>query len=73
MSESFVLVETRGRVGLLKQNPPKALKARNHQKMDELGAALLAFEEHADIGCVVITGSQNAFDAGADNGAKKNW
>ncbi|KAG1165788.1 hypothetical protein G6F35_018573 [Rhizopus arrhizus] len=41
--------------------------------MDELGAALLAFEANADIGCVVITGSEKAFAAGADIGAMKDW
>ena len=44
MSESFVLVETRGRVGLLTLNRPKALNALNDQLMDQLGAALLAFD-----------------------------
>ena len=73
MSESFVLVETRGRVGLLTLNRPKALNALNDQLMDELGAALLAFEANADIGCVVITGSEKAFAAGADIGAMKDW
>ena len=69
MSESFVLVETRGRVGLLTLNRPKALNALNDQLMNELGAALLAFEADADIGAVVITGSEKAFAAGADIGA----
>jgi len=73
MSESFVLVETRGRVGLLTLNRPKALNALNDQLMDELGAALLAFEADPDIGCVVITGSEKAFAAGADIGAMKDW
>ena len=72
MSESFVLVETRGRVGLLTLNRPKALNALNDQLMDELGAALLAFEADPDIGAVVITGSEKAF-AGADIGAMKSW
>ena len=73
MSESFVLVETRGRVGLLTLNRPKALNALNDQLMNELGAALLAFEADADIGAVVITGSEKAFAAGADIGAMKDW
>ena len=73
MSESFVLVETRGRVGLLTLNRPKALNALNDQLMDELGAALLAFEDNADIGCVVITGSEKAFAAGADIGAMAKY
>ena len=73
MSESFVLVETRGRVGLLTLNRPKALNALNDQLMDELGAALLAFDADENIGAVVITGSEKAFAAGADIGAMKSW
>lgn len=73
MSEKFVLVETRGRVGLLTLNRPKALNALNDQLMDELGAALLAFDANEDIGAIVITGSEKAFAAGADIGAMKDW
>ena len=73
MSEPLVLVETRGRVGLLTLNRPKALNALNDALMDELGAALLAFDASEEIGCVVITGSEKAFAAGADIGAMKDW
>ena len=73
MSENVVLAETRGRVGLLKLNRPKALNALNDQLMDELGAALLAFDANEDIGAIVITGSEKAFAAGADIGAMKGW
>ena len=73
MSESFVLVETRGRVGLLTLNRPKALNALNDALMDELGAALLAFDADDGIGAIVITGSEKAFAAGADIGAMKDW
>ncbi|WP_233234274.1 enoyl-CoA hydratase [Bordetella sp. LUAb4] len=73
MSESLVLVETRGRVGLLTLNRPKALNALNDALMDELGAALLAFEQDDGIGAIVITGSEKAFAAGADIGAMKDW
>jgi len=73
MSESLVLVETRGRVGLLTLNRPKALNALNDALMDELGTALLAFDANEDIGCIVITGSEKAFAAGADIGAMKDW
>jgi enoyl-CoA hydratase len=73
MSESFVLSETRGRVGLLTLNRPKALNALNDALMDQLGAALLAFEADADIGAIVITGSEKAFAAGADISAMKDW
>jgi enoyl-CoA hydratase len=73
MSESLVLVETRGRVGLLTLNRPKALNALNDALMDELGQALLAFEQDNTIGAIVITGSEKAFAAGADIGAMKDW
>ena len=73
MSEIFVVSETRGRVGLLTLNRPKALNALNDQLMDQLGAGLLAFEANDDIGCIVITGSEKAFAAGADIGAMKDW
>src|SRR5690606_3099218 len=61
MSDPLVLIETHGRVGLLTLNRPKALNALNDALMDELGAALLQFEADADIGCIIITGSEKAF------------
>lgn len=73
MSESLVLTDTRGRVGLITLNRPKALNALNDALMDELGAALLAFDANEDIGAIVITGSEKAFAAGADIGAMKDW
>jgi enoyl-CoA hydratase len=73
MSESLVLIETRGRVGLLTLNRPQALNALNDALMDELGQALLAFEQDASVGAIVITGSEKAFAAGADIGAMKDW
>ena len=73
MSESFVLVQTEGRVGVLTLNRPKALNALNDQLMDELGAALLAFDANDGIGAIIITGSEKAFAAGADIGAMKDW
>ena len=68
MSYENILVETRGRVGLVTLNRPKALNALNDALMDELGAALLAFDQDEAIGCIVITGSERAFAAGADIG-----
>lgn len=73
MSESLVLAETRGRVGLLTLNRPKALNALNDTLMDQLGAALLAFDADEGIGAIVVTGSEKAFAAGADIGAMKDW
>ncbi|MDT6964455.1 enoyl-CoA hydratase [Cupriavidus sp. SZY C1] len=68
MSYENILVETRGRVGLVSLNRPKALNALNDALMDELGAALTAFDQDDGIGCIVITGSERAFAAGADIG-----
>jgi len=68
MSYENILVETRGRVGLVTLHRPKALNALNDALMDELGAALTAFDQDEAIGCIVITGSDRAFAAGADIG-----
>ncbi len=65
-SESLVLVETRGCVGLLTLNRPKQLNALNDALMDALGAALQAFDADPGIRCMVLTGSDKAFAAGAD-------
>ncbi|KAA6128551.1 enoyl-CoA hydratase [Cupriavidus sp. H18C1] len=68
MAYENILVENRGRVGLVTLNRPKALNALNDALMDELGAALTAFDQDEGIGCIVITGSERAFAAGADIG-----
>lgn len=68
MAYETILVETRDRVGLVTLNRPKALNALNDTLMDELGAALMAFDQDEAIGCIVITGSERAFAAGADIG-----
>jgi enoyl-CoA hydratase len=68
-----ILVETRGRVGLVTLNRPKALNALNDSLMNELGDALAKFEADDKIGAIVITGSEKAFAAGADIGAMKDW
>jgi len=73
MSYENIVVETRGRVGLLTLNRPKALNALNDQLMDELGAALLAFDGDSAIGAMVLTGNEKSFAAGADIGAMKDW
>ncbi len=73
MSYENILVETRGRVGLITLNRPKALNALNDALMDELGDALAQFDADDNIGCMVITGSDRAFAAGADIGAMKDW
>ncbi|PVZ13852.1 MULTISPECIES: enoyl-CoA hydratase [unclassified Pseudomonas] len=61
-----ILVETHGRVGLITLNRPQALNAINAQLVEETNQALDAFEKDPGIGCVVITGSEKAFAAGAD-------
>jgi enoyl-CoA hydratase len=66
MTYENILVETRDRVGIIQLNRPKALNALNDKLMDELGAALLQFDADENIGCVVLTGSEKAFAAGAD-------
>jgi len=55
-----------GKVGIITLNRPKALNALNGALMDELGIALKAFDADEAIGCMVITGSEKAFAAGAD-------
>lgn len=73
MPFEHILVEQRGRVGLLTLNRPKALNALNDALMDEVGEALLAFDANDDIGCIVITGSERAFAAGADIGMMASY
>jgi len=68
-----ILVETRGRVGLVTLNRPKQLNALNDALMNELGAALEAFDADDGIGAIVITGNAKAFAAGADIGAMATW
>jgi enoyl-CoA hydratase len=66
MSNDNVIVETRGRVGLVRLNRPQALNALNSALMRQLADALAAFDADRAIGCIVITGSDKAFAAGAD-------
>jgi enoyl-CoA hydratase len=73
MNYECILVETRGRVGLITLNRPKQLNALNDALMNELGDAMLAFDANDDIGAMVITGSEKAFAAGADIGAMATW
>lgn len=68
-----VLTETHDRVALIRLNRPQALNALNDELINELGQALDGFEADADIGCIVITGSEKAFAAGADIGAMKDY
>ncbi len=61
-----ILVETHGRVGLIRLNRPQALNALCDHLMTELGAQLMAFDADPAIGAIVLTGSEKAFAAGAD-------
>jgi enoyl-CoA hydratase len=66
MTYQHIIVETKGRVGIIRLNRPAALNALNAALMAELAAAVAAFDADAGIGCVVLTGSDKAFAAGAD-------
>ena len=66
MTFQNIIVETRGRVGLVTLNRPQALNALNAALIVDLTKALDAFEADEGIGCIVITGSEKAFAAGAD-------
>jgi enoyl-CoA hydratase len=61
-----ILVETHGKVGLIRLNRPQALNALCDSMMAEIGAQLLAFDADPAIGAIVLTGSEKAFAAGAD-------
>jgi enoyl-CoA hydratase len=65
-SYETILVETRGRVGLITLNRPQALNALNATLFREINLALDAYEADGEIGCIVLTGSEKAFAAGAD-------
>lgn len=66
MGYENIRVEKRGRVGLITLDRPKALNALCAALMEELSTALDAFEKDERVGCVVLTGSEKAFAAGAD-------
>ena len=66
MAYENIRIETKGRVGLITLDRPKALNALNGPLIDELNQALETFENNSDIGCIVLTGSEKAFAAGAD-------
>ena len=69
----LITVTTEGRVGIVTLNRPKQLNALNDQLMIELGTALKAFDADDNIGCMIITGSEKAFAAGADIGAMATY
>ena len=77
MTYETIITSTQGpegrQVGVVTLNRPKQLNALNDQLMDELAAALKAFEADDAIGCMIITGSEKAFAAGADIGAMAQY
>ena len=73
MTDKMILTKTEGRVAIITLNRPKQLNALNDQLMDELGAALKAFDADEQIGCMILTGSEKAFAAGADIGAMAHF
>lgn len=77
MTREFILVSTHGdgavKTGLVTLNRPQQLNALNDGLMNELGAALQAFDADEGIGCIVVTGSEKAFAAGADIAAMAGW
>jgi enoyl-CoA hydratase len=66
MAYENIEVETQGHVGVVRLNRPKALNALCDALIGELGLAFDAFEADENIGCIVLTGSEKAFAAGAD-------
>jgi len=73
MTYETILVETIGKVGLIRLNRPQVLNALNDQLMTELGEALVAFDSDENIGAMVVTGNDKAFAAGADIGAMASF
>lgn len=72
MNYKTIIAEINGKVGLITLNRPKQLNALNDALVDELSEALDAFENNERVGCIVITGSEKAFAAGADIRAMSN-
>jgi enoyl-CoA hydratase len=66
MAYENIIVEIKGRVGIVRLNRPKALNALNAALIAELADALDRLEANDEIGCLVLTGSEKAFAAGAD-------
>jgi enoyl-CoA hydratase len=73
MDYQNIIVTTQGRVGIITLNRPKQLNALSGELMDELGTAMQAFDANDAIGCMIITGSEKAFAAGADIGAMATY
>jgi enoyl-CoA hydratase len=66
MSFETIITETRNAVGIITFHRPKALNALNAQLINEMNAALDGFDADDNIRCIIVTGSEKAFAAGAD-------
>ena len=73
MNHELILTRTEGRVAIITLHRPKQLNALNDQLMTELGSALKAYDQDDSIGCIILTGSEKAFAAGADIGAMASY
>jgi len=73
MQYSDLLIETHGKVAVIRLNRPKAMNALNDNMMNELGDALYKFDQDKAINVIVLTGSEKAFAAGADIAAMVNY
>jgi enoyl-CoA hydratase len=79
MNPEFIITEQHENVagtlatGLIRLNRPRQLNALNDRLMDELGHALQAFDANPAVGCIVLTGNDKAFAAGADIGAMTDY
>jgi len=73
MNFENILVETNGRVGIIRLNRPQRLNALNEALATELGTTLATFDADPGISVIIITGNEKAFAAGADIGAMAEW
>ena len=74
MSYELIQVRTEAeKVGIITLNRPKQLNALNSELMVEMGTALKAFDADPHIGCIILTGNEKAFAAGADIGAMATY
>lgn len=73
MSYQFITAEQKGRVALITLNRPKQMNALNATLMQELAAAMYGYDADDGVGCIVITGNDKAFAAGADIVAMKDY
>ena len=73
MQYEDLIIDIQDKVAVIRLNRPKALNALNDNMMNELGDALLKFDADDNIGCIVLTGSEKAFAAGADIAAMADY